>query len=182
MSSMLGNQGMRGSTGRNAGGNAMRGSGGNVSGYNTIPNFTPEMMQLFQSMFGDVGPESFLGRIASGDQGAFDEMEAPAMRQFAGLQGNIASRFSGMGTGGRHSSGFQNTMNQASSNFAQDLQSKRMGLQSQAVKDLWGMKESLLGQRPYDYEQKPQGFLESLFSGGGPQEFLIKLLSKQFGI
>ena len=57
-----------------------------------------------------------------------------------------------------------------------------MGLQSQAVKDLWGMKESLLGQRPYDYEQKPQGFLESLFGGGGPQEFLLKLLSKQFGI
>lgn len=167
MSSMLGNQGMRGSTGRNIGGSGLRGSGGNVSGYNRIPNFTPEMMQLFQSMFGDVGPESFLGRIASGDQEAFGQMEAPALRQFSELQGGLASRFSGMGMGGRHSSGFQNTANQAASNFAQDLQSKRMGLQSQAIKDLWGMKESLLSQKPYSYMEKPPGFLEQIFGGGG---------------
>ena len=72
----------------------------------TMQNFSPEQMQMFQQMFGRLGPDSFMGKLASGDQSQFEQMEAPAMRQFAGLQGNIASRFSGQGTGARRSSGF----------------------------------------------------------------------------
>lgn len=115
-----------------------------------LQQFTPEQMQLFQSMFGHVQPGGFLSKLAGGDQGMFDELEAPALKQFGGLQGNIASRFSGMGSRARRSSGFSNTMNQASSDFAQQLQSQRMGLQRQALMDLMGLSESLLGQRPYD--------------------------------
>jgi len=133
------------------------------SGYKkgSLQQFTPEQMQLFQQMFGQVGPDSFLSKLAGGDQGTFDEMEAPALRQFSGMQGNIASRFSGMGgLGARKSSGFQNTMNSAASNFAQDLQSQRQGLQRQALMDLMGISNSLLGQRPYENflaekQQKP---------------------------
>lgn len=123
-----------------------------------IQNFTPEMMELFQRMISQLGPDNFLSKLLGGDESAFEEMEAPAMRQFAGLQGNLASRFSGQGTGGRHSSGFQNTMNQASSDFAQDLQSRRHEIKSQALKDLQSMGNTLLQQKPYEQflTEKPQ--------------------------
>ena len=142
--------------------------GAGLTGGNKVPKgyqqgqlqqFTPEQMQLFQQMFGQLGPDSFLGKLAGGDQSQFDQLEAPALRQFQGLQGQLSSRFSGMGSGARKSSGFQNTMNQASSDFAQQLQSQRMGLQNQAIKDLMGMGNQLLGQRPYEQfltpKQKP---------------------------
>jgi len=100
-------------------------------------------------------------------------MEAPAMRQFAGLQGNLASRFSGMGMGGRKSSGFQNTANQATSDFAQQLQSRRMDLQRQAIKDLHGMGNELLGQRPYENfltqdQEKKKPMWQQILSGALP--------------
>lgn len=155
------------------------GAGNKVpSGYKVgqLQQFTPEQMQLFQSLFGHVGPGSYLSRLASGDQSMFGEMEAPAMKQFAGLQGDLASRFSGMGMGSRGSSGFQNTMNQASSDFAQGLQSRRQDLQRQAIGDLMGMSSDLLGQRPHEkflYEKKKPFWQQLLggdmgiFGGGG---------------
>lgn len=124
-----------------------------------LQQFTPEQMNLFKSLFGMVGPDSMTSKLASGDQSMFEQMEAPAMRQFGEMQGQLASRFSGMGMGGRRGSGFQNTMNQATSDFAQDLQSRRMDLQRQAIQDLMGMSTSLLGQKPQEKflveKQKP---------------------------
>jgi len=162
-------------------------------GYQTgqIQQFTPEQMQLFQQMFGQVGPESFLGKLAGGDQSQFAEIEAPALQQFAGMQGNLASRFSGMGMGARRSSGFQNTMNQATSDFAQQLQSQRMGLQRQALQDLMGMSNQLLGQRPYEQflTEKQTPFWQQLaigLGGGAAQGFGGamggKAFSKMFGV
>lgn len=162
-----------------AGFSGMRGPTGNFSGQmlgNKVPegyslgrlkNFTPEQMNLFQSLFSQVSPQSFTGRLASGDQDLYNQIEAPALQQFSGLQGNLASRFSGMGLGARRSSGFQNTANQAASDFAQQLQSQRLSLQQNAIKELLGMSQGLLSQRPYEQTlaQKPQGFLDSL--GGG---------------
>jgi len=139
-----------------------------------LGNFTPEMMSLFKQLFQHVSPESYLSRLGAGEEGIFDEMEAPAFRQFNAQQGNIASRFSGMGGkgsfGSRQSSGFQNDMSQASSNFAQDLQSRRQSLQQQAIRELMGLGSNLLSQRPYeqflvDKQQKPSawgGFLGGL--------------------
>ena len=165
MSSMYG---QRGATGGMAGNKIPKGYQ-----MGQIQQFTPEQMQLFQSLFSNLGPDSFLARLAGGDQDIFNQMEAPALRQFSGLQGGIASRFSG-GAGGqgqeqissRRSSGFQNTMNQAASDFAQDLQSKRAGLQQQALKDLFGLSNDLLNQRPYErfLTEKPPSFLQQLFS------------------
>lgn len=168
MSSMYGSRGPITSTA-----NMMRGPTAKTpSGYETgrMQNFTPEQMQLFQSLFGHLGPESITSRLAQGDQGAFEQMEAPALRQFSGLQGNLASRFSGMGSfGARRSSGFQNTANQAASDFAQQLQSQRQGLQRQAIQDLFGMGQQLLGQRPYEEYLIPKkpSFLEQLLGGSG---------------
>lgn len=111
--------------------------------------FTPEQMQLFQQMFGQVGPDSFLSRLAGGDQSMFDEMEQPAIKQFGALQSGLASKFSGMGMGGRKSSGFGLESNAAAQDFASQLQSQRLGLRNQAIKDLMGMSSDLLSQDPY---------------------------------
>jgi hypothetical protein len=117
----------------------------------SLQQFTPEQMELLKNSMAQLGPDSFLSKLAGGDQSAFAEMEAPALRQFQGLQGQMASRFSGMGgTGARNSSGFQNTMNQASADFAQQLQGQRMNLRNQALKDLMSMSNELMGQRPYE--------------------------------
>ena len=125
----------------------------------SIQNFTPDQMKLFQDLFSQVGPGSYTSRLAGGDESLFNQMEAPAMRQFSQLQGQNASRFSGMGLGARKGSGFQNFQNQATSDFAQDLQSRRQELQRQAIQDLMGMSRDLLGQRPYENylvpKQKP---------------------------
>lgn len=123
------------------------------SGYKkgAINNFTPEQMNLFQQMFGQVGPESYLSKLAGGDQATFDQMEAPALRQFSELQGGLASRFSGMGgLGARNSSGFKNTMNSYASNFAQELQANRQNLMSNARNELFNMSNQLLNQRPQE--------------------------------
>jgi len=145
MSSSLGGySGLRGPTGQM--GNKT------PSGYRSgqLAQFTPEQSQLFQQMFSQVSPDSFLSKLAGGDQSQFDQIEAPAHRQFQGQLGQLASRFSGMGMGGRKNSGFQNAATAASSNFAQDLQSQRQMLQRQALMDLMGLSSELLGQRPYE--------------------------------
>lgn len=146
-----------------------------------LKNFTPEQIQLFQSLFPHVNQQSFLSMLAGGDPQAIAQTEAPALRQFGEMQGGIASRFSGMGTGARGSSGFQNTMSQASSDFAQQLQSKRLSTQQEALRDLFGLSQTLLGQKPTEQfliqkqqEQKKPSFWQQLVGGLGG------LLSKGF--
>ncbi len=123
-------------------------------GYSTsqVAQYTPEQMQLFQQGLGNVGPQSYLSRLAGGDQELFNQIEAPAMQQYAGLQGNLASRFSGAGGGfgARKSSGFQNEAGNQASNFALNLQAQRQQLQHQATMDLHNMSQQLLGNRPYE--------------------------------
>lgn len=176
-SSMYGGQGMRGPTGSSS---SPSGTGGNVipKGYRQgqLQQFNPEQMQLFQQMFGHVGPDSYLSRLAGGDEGIFNQIEAPALRQFGQLQGNIASRFGGMGgTSGRRSSGFQNIMSQASTDFAQNLQSQRQSLQQNAIKELMGLSNELLGQRPYEQflTKKEMPFWKQMLLGAtiGANEF-----------
>jgi len=137
-------------------------------------------MELHQSQFQHLGPESYLSRLAGGDQSLFNEIEAPALRQFSELQGGLASRFSGAGSfGARKSSGFQNTMSAAASNFAQDLQSQRQALQRQAIQDLMGFSNTILNQRPYERslyekpEKQPSGWGAAIGGGlGGVGGFL----------
>lgn len=145
------------------------GSGDRIpSGYRQgqVNQFTPQQHQLFQQMFGQVGKDSSTYKLAMGDQDQFAQMEAPALRQFSQLQGSLASRFSGMGVGGRKGSSFQNASGQLSSNFAQDLASRRQDLQRQAIQDLMGMSQSLLGQRPYEKFLTPKREEEGTNWGG----------------
>lgn len=153
-----------------------------------LQQFTPEQMKLFSQMFGTVAPDSYLSKLAGGDESTFQQMEAPAMRQFSELLGGLSSRFSagsGQGSlGNRKSSGFQNATTSAASNFAQDLAGRRQELQRQALMDMMGISQNLLGQRPYQQllvqkQQKPSfwdkfgglfgagmGTLGSALSGG----------------
>ena len=162
MSSMYGGSPYKGATG---GIQDLKGTGYKQV---TTPTFTKDQMNLFKQLFSQTGPESFLGKLGSGDQSQFGQLEAPALQQFSGLQGGLASRFSGMGgLGARNSSGFQNTANSAASNFAQQLQSQRLGIQRQAQQDLFSMSNQLLGQRPYEqnFFQKPMSFGQNLLTG-----------------
>ncbi len=143
------------------------------------PTLNPEQQQLFSQLLGGSkqGISKGLGNLSSlagGDEQAFNQLEAPALRQFSGLQGNIASRFSGQGSGARKSSGFQNTMSGAAGDFAERLQSQRMGLQQNAIKELLGLGESLLGTKTFETnliekKKKKMPWWQSLMAtlGGG---------------
>ncbi len=77
--------------------------------FGSFPNYNPMQKELNTRNFENVAQGSYLDRLAHGDQGIFDEIEAPAHRQFQGAIGQLASRFSGgsgrgsLGT--RHGSG-----------------------------------------------------------------------------
>src|SRR5574337_1377112 len=121
------------------------------TGYNALQTLDPMQRQIMQllgsgSMQGLGSGLGHLSQLAGGgNENFWSQLEAPALRQFGALQGNIASRFSGMGTGARRSSGFQNTMTGASTDLAERLQSQRLGLQNQAIQQLLGLGNSLLG-------------------------------------
>ena len=163
-----------------AGGNISNNSAGKFKGDITpkgyskgqLAQFTPEQMQLFQQLFSHVSPDSYLSRLASGDESFFEEMEAPAWRKFAEAQGQLGSRFSQLAPGAmsaQRGSGFQNAAGQLGSDFAMDLASKRRDLQRQAISDLMGIGHELLGQRPYDrfLVEKPQSQSTALGGWGG---------------
>lgn len=130
------------------------------SGYRTgqVAQYNKPQMKLHKQSFGAVEPDSYFGRLAAGDEGMFNEIEAPAMQQFGQLQSGLASRYSqGGGEGGgqqalssRNSSGFKNEMTAGASNFAQQLQAQRHQLRQGAIGSLHSMTQDLLSNRPYE--------------------------------
>lgn len=132
-----------------------------------LNNYTDQQMQLHGQQFGQVAPNSYLSRLAAGDTNEFAQMEKPALQQFNSIQGNIASRFSGMGMGARNSSGFQNSMNSASQDFAGQLQSKRADMRRQAIMDLMGLSNQILNQKPYEKGLAQEGYPEQGKALGG---------------
>jgi len=173
MSSMIGSRGC-GPTGC--------GNKGKVSGYNmsTVNTLSPQQQQLFDQLMngtmpGIAGGLSHLSKLANGDQSYFEDLEKPAMRQFGEMQGQLASRFSGGGfapgaMGARRGSGFTNTMNSATTQFAENLQSNRLNLQQQAIRDLLGMSQSLLGTQTQHSFMSPKRkpFWQELLMGMSP--------------
>lgn len=143
--------------------------------FNT-PTMGPEQTELFKNLFSgsregiNSGLKNLSG-LASGDESQFKAMEAPALRQFGQLKGNIASQFSGVGSGARRSSGFKNTMNSAATDLSERLQQNRISMQQDAIRQLLGIGDSLLGQRTFETNLVPKkqnpawGILGSLFGG-----------------
>lgn len=161
MNSLVGKHGPAGQTAMgNSAGQRSRSSGDIIpKGYSKgqIQNFTPEQMQMLQQLIGMVGPDSQIAQMAGGNAN-WDEIEAPAWRQFQEAQGQLGSRFSGMGMGAQRGSGFKNQAGQLGSDFAMNLASQRQGLTRQALNDLMSMSNMLMGQRPQDkfLIEKPQ--------------------------
>lgn len=164
-----------------------RGAAGNIipKGYKAgqLQQFTPEQLELFKRSFSTVGPESQLAKMAAGEEEGFAPYENVAKRQFQEQIGGLASRFSGMGLGARRGSGFQNLATQGAQDFASQLAARRQDLQRQAIKDMFGISESLLSQKPYEQfliekQQKKQGYggligagiggIGGFFAGGPP--------------
>lgn len=126
-----------------------------ISGYqNTqLSTMSPEMQNLFKSLLGGVGGGanaglSHLSGLASGDQSSFDEIEAPAYAGFNKTLGQIGSKFSQYGA--QDSSAFQNAVSGAGSELAQGLQAQRSGIRNNAIKDLLGFSNQLLGKTPHE--------------------------------
>ena len=124
-----------------------------------IPNFTPQQMDLFQRLLAALGPGAeqgagFLSRLASGEEGAFEGLEAP---YYSALQRGIAdtaNRFSQFGA--QDSSAFQNMLAGQSEQLAETLGSQRTALQQAAIERLLESSANLLGQRPYENLLKPK--------------------------
>lgn len=153
-----------------------RGAAGNKipKGYaaGRVQQFGPEQMDLFRSLFGFTQPGSQLYRQATGDVSALAPQEELAQRQFQNFQGDLASRFSGLGMGARRGSGFQNLATQGAQDFALQLAAQRQDLQRQALADLQGLSHTLLSARPYENflvkkKQKPS-FAGQLLGVGLP--------------
>lgn len=121
------------------------------TGYQQVSTLSPDKASLFgqgaqglQQGFPQI-LQKLMQMAQGGDEATWSKLEAPAMRQFGALQGNIASRFSGMGSGGRRSSGFQHAVGGAGADLAERLQANRLGLQNQATESLMGLYKSLMG-------------------------------------
>lgn len=192
MSSMSGIGGIRNTAGgigspRGAAGGNVRGRaagdkfGSQVQGpegYNVraFQQFTPEGLDLLQSLFSHAEPGGYLSKLASGDQSAFGDIEAPMWQDFESALGLGAQRFMNPSHQARQSlkgsGGFQRGLGQASSDFAMKLASNRQNLQRQALQDLFGISESLFKQKPFQYEytEKPdrQSFIQRLLQRGLP--------------
>src|SRR5208283_4740046 len=107
--------------------------------YQQTSNYTPQQHRIHQQRAAELEEGSYLSRLANGDESMFEELERPALRQFGQAQAGLASRFSAQGQGGRHSSGFRNSMNASTRDFAEKLQANRLNLRNQAMRDLHTM-------------------------------------------
>jgi len=115
--------------------------------------FSEALAALQPYLGGAVGS---MGRMASGQPEQFEQMEAPAMRQYQQLLGNIGARYSGMGMGAQKSSAFQNEMSSAASDLAERLQSQRLSMQQSAQEQLMNLFKSLMGEDLFDTQLMPK--------------------------
>jgi len=146
------------------------------SGYKkySVQQWTPEAVQNLKGLWQHVGPDSYLARLAGGDQSFFDQMEAPAHRQFQEQQGQLGSRFSQLAPGAmsaQRGSGFSNAANQQTADFSMGLAARRQELQQQAIKDLMGLSHILMNEQPYEngliQKEQKQGFDWGGLAGAG---------------
>jgi hypothetical protein len=139
----------------------------------SLPTMDPGTAQFQQQLLGAVKPGAmsgmdFLSKLAGGDQSMFQQMEAPAFRQFEGAMGQLGSRFAGMGMGANKSSGMRLSAGGMASDLAQSLQSQRMGMQQNAIQQLMSMSQNLM-QNPtqaYGLAQKPVPVWAQLLGSG----------------
>ena len=137
----------------------LRGTGYKSAQFRTL---TPQQEDIKHRLLrasgeGAIGGSDYLSRLAGGgSEEDWKQLEAPALRQFGALQGNLASRFSGFGSGARKSSGFQNTMSEAGAGLAEQLQSNRMDIRMRAIEQLMGLTGNLLENKEFETQLLPK--------------------------
>lgn len=132
------------------------------SGYKSIsvPTMSPEVMDRWRRTIGAVEPSALssigdLGRISQGDESYFQQLEAPAHRQYQQGIGQLASRFSAGGPGSgsmsaRQSSAFANAGAGYAGEFAENLAAQRYSLQDRAREQLLSLYGELMSSDPYE--------------------------------
>lgn len=140
--------------------NAIKGMKGNAQDVTQSPQFQQ-------------GNE-FLNRLFN-DQSFFENIEAPALRQFnEQIAPDIANRFASMGSGGSMgSTAFRNQINREGANLAQNLSAQRTGMQQAALpqtyaaaqqpfSNLMQMYQQALGQPMMNQYQPPSAGIGSM--------------------
>lgn len=106
---------------------------------------------------------------ARGAPGAFEAMEAPAMRQFQQqIAPGIAQRYAGTGIGA--SSGMQNALANAGSNLAEDLAANRQNLMQQSMQNVLSLGDLLLRNpdEEFAFRQKGPSWWKQALGLAGP--------------
>lgn len=140
-----------------------------------LPTMDPQQQQLLSQLLGGLGAPAGAGlqglmQLLSGEPGAFEAFEAPAMRQFEEqIVPGIAERFSGAGGGAQQSSAFQQALSQAGAGLSERLAAQRGELQTGARSQLMQLLGLGLQQRPFGYGQQAgtPGFLGGITPGIG---------------
>jgi hypothetical protein len=145
-----------------------------------VPTKDPRAMELYQQVAQALGPHlgnavQGIGQLAGGGTPEqWQQLEAPALRQYQQLVGGIGARYSGLGSGGaQKSSAFQNELSGSAADLAERLQGQRMGLQQNALQQLLGLYQNLIGTDTFENvflpKQKPwwQEFASAIAPGIG---------------
>ena len=108
----------------------------------------------------------FISRLLGGDESIFQELEAPALRQFQEqIIPGLSERFTGMGLGAQGSSGYQQTLGAAGSRLAQDLAGQRAQYRMSALDRLLAQAGQTMQARPFDIVPRTPGFIEGAATG-----------------
>jgi len=143
-----------------------------------VPTVTPQQKGVLDQILGGLGGQGFGGgalgsglqnifNLLSGDQGALDAFQAPAIRQFEEQTvPGIAERFSGLGAGAQRSSAFGQQLGAAGAGLAENLSAQRAGLQSDALSQLRGLLGMGLGPQ-FQNQQIPgsEGAIHGILQG-----------------
>lgn len=150
-----------------------------IPGYNVhqLALKDPSQMDLYRildqgSRQGTQAGLANLSGMAGGSDEYFQGLEAPARREFQRGIGDIASRFSGLGTGSQDTSGFQAAVTGSARELGENLQAKRLGLQQNAIQQLLGLSGDLL-RTPLSEsfimpKKKKKSFWNTLIGAGAP--------------
>lgn len=112
-----------------------------------IPKYNDQQQDFLKNLLSKLGASSMgaadqLGSMASGQGGAFDNMENQAMNFFNNkLAPSINQQYAHQGMLG--SSAFQGALSQAGQGVTEDMYNQRQNLQQQAIRDLLGLSERL---------------------------------------
>jgi hypothetical protein len=141
-----------------------------------MPRMSPEVMRMWQELSSSIGPgvKQSLGDISTMAKGGtpeyWQQLEAPAKRDFGAIQGNIAARYGHAGA--LKSSGFQNVMSGQARGLAESLQAQRLNLQQSARDQLLNLYTQLMGNDPYEMalveKQKKPNYFNKIMQAGLP--------------